>query len=345
MKISLVSDFVRNKHALVPTESDFLAVDWTSNVIRYSKQECMIDVLDCLGVCYGSNSSATNAQSRYFSAANVSKTEQILGKKTEFLYKIKWSGTDRARMAMKMSDMAQFLRNVIGSVSKAPDLANILYDDNKVGIAAVKHNEMISFKETHEIQTTLTPLDQPKQAPVVNDTANALQAQSSQRLQNVNLSVPNYQMPPILSQYKAATNVMHNSLPHPMQNLSGMQPHQSVYGMYNGTPMFAYLPTKQITCNQNGGGTAETEELETKKIEERCKRDLIIKRSELDAKNAEKKAELDAKQAELDAKNAEKESKKQSLIKDIKNAQDLGLKKTAKTLKRKLSNLYVADDD
>ena len=131
-------DWDRNKQKKGATFANYITVEWTENVARFSEMLQIVDILDCLGLIYGSVTSATSAQTRFFGGKTLASTETKMHKNRDtLLWKVRWNDSGRARIAMKVPDMCKFLNNVIGnSLPKSKELAKLLNVDELTAMGA-----------------------------------------------------------------------------------------------------------------------------------------------------------------------------------------------------------------
>ena len=158
-------DYDREKRVHGATKTNFLQVSWTSQVVRFNEELQIIDVLDSLGVIYGSVTSATTAQTKWFGKHNTETTAKVMGvAEDELLYKIKWEDSARARLALKVTNMQQFLEKQLKHMPKSKDLALLIGSKDGLTVMGAYDGCLATYqKETTD--TSLLP-----QLEVVNGT-------------------------------------------------------------------------------------------------------------------------------------------------------------------------------
>ena len=122
----------QKSHKKTPeVESNLINLSWTNNVVRFSEKHQLIDVLDVFGTIYGSVTSATSAQSRWFKEGeNTDKTASSIGcDASGLVYKVRWAGEPRQRLALSIKNMSTFLENCVPSLPRSKDIAEILGAD------------------------------------------------------------------------------------------------------------------------------------------------------------------------------------------------------------------------
>jgi len=81
------------------------------------------------GLVYGSVSSATNTQTKWFGKASIDATTKQMGApEGGLVYKIKWEDAPRTRLALKVPKMKEFLQNHLNNMPKAKDFLDTFGD-------------------------------------------------------------------------------------------------------------------------------------------------------------------------------------------------------------------------
>lgn len=82
----------------------------TETEVRFNQKLQIIDVLDVLNVIYGSATSATTAQTKWFGKQNAERTAKALGiTEMDLLHKVRWENASRTRLALQIEPMKRFL--------------------------------------------------------------------------------------------------------------------------------------------------------------------------------------------------------------------------------------------
>lgn len=129
----------QTKKKVSETEADYVTLSWTNTVVRFSEKDQLIDVLDVFGTIYGSVTSATSAQTRWFKEGEkTEKTAGLIGKddSSEYVYKVKWEGEPRQRLALKIDDMYAFLTKCIPNMPRSKDFAEIINTSHLTAVGA-----------------------------------------------------------------------------------------------------------------------------------------------------------------------------------------------------------------
>ena len=149
-------DLSHQKHTA--TFANYITVQWTPTVARFSETLQIVDVLDCLYLLYGSESSATNAHSKFFGKGTLANTEQKTGiQHGNLMWRVKWNDASSARNAVKISDMHKILKSVITTPPKTQELTSILNTDNLTINAACTASPAMA--DNNNEQTEIVPIE------------------------------------------------------------------------------------------------------------------------------------------------------------------------------------------
>ena len=144
-------------------DTNYLTVTWSTQVVRFSEEKQLIDILDCLGLLYGSTSSAQNTQSKWFGTTTTSETEDALDiERGTLLWKTKWKDTGRGKLSMKIQDMQKFLDVKLPHLARGRDLSAILNTPHLTVMGACGlplNSGAAPCSETEQSGCTAQPID------------------------------------------------------------------------------------------------------------------------------------------------------------------------------------------
>ena len=150
------ADVDKLHRSFASTKVNYITLSWTSSVVRFSEEHQIVDCLDILNLIYGSESSATTAQNRWFSKGEgVLKTSRLMGiEPGDCVLKVKWTDTPRTRLALSVNHMYLFLTKVTKSVGKALDISKILDTEKLTVIGAQDRAQAVEDCEQTAVVVT-----------------------------------------------------------------------------------------------------------------------------------------------------------------------------------------------
>ena len=155
----LKSEVERKRVVLSNSKTQYMRVAWSPQVVRFSEELQLVDVLDMFGLLYGTVSSATNAQTKWFGKASIDATTKEMGApEGELVYKIKWEDAPRTRLALKVPKMREFIQNQLKHMPKSKDFLET-FGDGDLTAMGTYDGTIAAYKEAVNINPVTTTSD------------------------------------------------------------------------------------------------------------------------------------------------------------------------------------------
>ena len=155
----LKSEVERTRAVLSNSKTSYMRVAWSPHVVRFSEELQLVDILDAFGLVYGTVSSATNAQTKWFGKASIDATTKEMGAPGgELVYKIKWEDAPRTRLALKVPKMKEFLQNQLKHMPKSKDFLDVFGEEDLTAMGTYD-GTIAAYKEAANINPVITMSD------------------------------------------------------------------------------------------------------------------------------------------------------------------------------------------